>query len=128
MNIPYDVKVFEACQILNSKIVTCSGIKSNDITDLITTDESGAEIILDKTELEAEIKKIEAAEPMRLLRIERDRRIARTDWRASSDLTLTDAWKTYRQALRDLPASASPKLDSNNNLDLTSITWPTEPS
>ena len=128
MYIPYDVKVFEACQILNSKIVTCSGIKSNDITDLITTDESGAEITLDKTELEAEIKKIEAAEPMRLLRIERDRRIAKTDWRASSDLTLTDAWKTYRQALRDLPASASPKLDSNNNLDLTSITWPTEPS
>ena len=128
MSIPYDIKVFEACQILNSKIVTCSGIKSNDITDLITTDESGAEITLDKTELEAEIKKIEAAEPMRLLRIERDRRIAKTDWRASSDLTLTDAWKTYRQALRDLPASASPKLDSNNNLDLTSITWPTEPS
>ena len=65
---------------------------------------------------------------MRLLRTERDRSIAMTDWRASSDLTLTDAWKTYRQALRDLPASASPKLDSNNNLDLTSITWPTEPS
>ena len=128
MYIPYDVKVFEACQILNSKIVTCSGIKSNDITDLITTDESGAEITLDKTELEAEIKKIEAAEPMRLLRIERDRRIAKTDWRASSDLTIADAWKTYRQALRDLPASATPKLDSNYNLDLTSVTWPTEPS
>ena len=128
MSIPYDIKVFEACQILNSKIVTCSGIKSNDITDLITTDESGAEITLDKTELEAEIKKIEAAEPMRLLRTERDRRIAKTDWRASSDLTLTDAWKTYRQALRDLPASATPKLDSNYNLDLTSVTWPTEPS
>ena len=128
MYIPYDVKVFEACQILNSKIVTCSGIKSNDITDLITTDESGAEITLDKTELEAEIKKIEAAEPMRLLRIERDRRIAKTDWRASSDLTLTDAWKTYRQALRDLPAGSVPKLDSFNELDLTSVTWPTEPS
>tara|TARA_B100000212_G_C27102446_1_gene416976 strand:- start:54 stop:425 length:372 start_codon:yes stop_codon:yes gene_type:complete len=123
MYIPYDVKVFEACQILNSKIVTCSGIKSNDITDLITTDESGAEITLDKTELEAEIKKIEAAEPMRLLRIERDRRIAKTDWRASSDLTLTDAWKTYRQALRDLPANQTPV-----DKELSNITWPTEPS
>ena len=123
MYIPYDVKVFEACQILNSKIVTCSGIKSNDITDLITTDESGAEITLDKTELEAEIKKIEAGEPMRLLRIERDRRIAKTDWRASSDLTLTDAWKTYRQALRDLPANQTP-VDNK----LSNITWPTEPS
>ena len=51
MSLPYDIKVFEACQILHSKIVTCSGIKTNDITDIITTDESGAEITLDKTEL-----------------------------------------------------------------------------
>ena len=65
---------------------------------------------------------------MRLLRIERDVRIAKTDWRASSDLTLSDAWKTYRQALRDLPASATPKLDSNYELDFSSFTWPTEPS
>ena len=65
---------------------------------------------------------------MRLLRLERDKRIVLTDWRASSDLTLADAWKTYRQALRDLPATASPKLDSVNELDLTSVTWPTEPS
>ena len=41
---------------------------------------------------------------------------------------VADAWKTYRQALRDLPASASPSLDSNGELDLTSVTWPTEPS
>ena len=65
---------------------------------------------------------------MRLLRLERNSRIAETDWRASSDLTLSDAWKTYRQALRDLPATASPSLDSNYELDLTSVTWPTEPS
>ena len=80
------------------------------------------------TEVTNKITALDAAEPMRLLRIERDTRIAKTDWRASSDLTLADAWKTYRQALRDLPASASPKLDSNYELDLTSVTWPTEPS
>ena len=65
---------------------------------------------------------------MRLLRIERDRRLSLCDWRASSDLTLSTDWRTYRQALRDLPASATPKLDSNYELDLTSVTWPTEPS
>ena len=43
-------------------------------------------------------------------------------------VAVSDAWKTYRQALRDLPASASPKLDSEYELDLTSVTWPTEPS
>ena len=81
-----------------------------------------------ETEVNSKISELDNAEAMRLLRIERDTRIAKTDWRASSDLTLTDAWKTYRQALRDLPASASPKLDSNYELDLTSVTWPTEPS
>ena len=81
-----------------------------------------------ETEVTNKITTLDAAEPMRLLRLERDKRIALTDWRASSDLTVSDAWKTYRQALRDLPASASPKLDSNYNLDLTSVTWPTEPS
>ena len=81
-----------------------------------------------ETEIYSKISELDNAEAMRLLRIERDIRIAKTDWRASSDLTLSDAWKTYRQALRDLPASASPKLDSNYELDLTSVTWPTEPS
>ena len=81
-----------------------------------------------ESEIDAEVTRLDNAEPMRLLRIERDRRLSACDWRASSDLTLTDAWKTYRQALRDLPASASPSLDSNYDLDLTSVTWPTDPS
>ena len=81
-----------------------------------------------ESEIDAEVTRLDNAEPMRLLRIERDRRLSACDWRASSDLTLADAWKTYRQALRDLPASASPSLDSNYDLDLTSVTWPTEPS
>ena len=81
-----------------------------------------------ESEIDAEVTSLNNAEPMRLLRVERDRLLALTDWRASSDLTISDAWKTYRQALRDLPASASPSLDSNYDLDLTSVTWPTEPS
>ena len=81
-----------------------------------------------ETEINNKISELDAAEPMRLLRLERNARIAETDWRASSDLTISDAWKTYRQALRDLPATASPSLDSNYDLDLTSVTWPSKPS
>ena len=81
-----------------------------------------------ETEVTNKVTALDAAEPMRLLRLERDTRIAKTDWRASSDITLADAWKTYRQALRDLPANATPKLDSSYKLDLTSVNWPTEPS
>ena len=95
-----------------------SGITWLDSSQTIPTEE----------QVTAKIAALDALEPMRLLRVERDARIAKTDWRASSDLTLASAWSTYRQALRDLPASASPALDSNYDLDLTSVTWPTEPS
>ena len=81
-----------------------------------------------ESEINAEVTRLTNLEPARLLRVERDARLAACDWRASSDLTLADAWKAYRQSLRDLPASASPKVDTNGNLDMTSVTWPTIPS
>ena len=83
-----------------------------------------------ESEINAEITRLNNAEPMRLLRVERDTRLAACDWTQSRDVTLSnDAdWKTYRQSLRDLPASASPSLDSYGDLNLTSVTWPTEPT
>ena len=81
-----------------------------------------------ESEIDAELTKLNNAEPMRLLRQERDLKLTNCDWRASSDVTLSDAWKTYRQALRDLPASATPKLDEFGDLDQSSVAWPTEPS
>ncbi len=78
-------------------------------------------------EVKAKIIELDASEPMRLLRIERNKKIAETDWRVLPDQTPSDDWINYRQALRDLPASASPKLDSNYELDFSSFTWPTEP-
>ena len=100
---------------------------------LIGDDYSGLEWLDSKqtkpteTEINSKIAELDKAEAMRLLRVERDTRIAQTDWRAGSDLTLASAWSTYRQALRDI-TTQTPKLDSNYNLDLTSVNWPTEPS
>ena len=81
-----------------------------------------------ESEINAEVTRLNDAESMRLLRVERDKLLAACDWRASSDLTLSTAWKTYRQSLRDLPASSTPTLDSDGNLDMSSVTFPTEPS
>ena len=57
------------------------------------------------------------------LRYERNLKLKKTDWMASPDRTMTDAQKTYRQALRDLPANQTP-----TDVRLSNITWPTEPS
>ncbi len=83
-----------------------------------------------ESEIDAEVTRLNNLEPMRLLRVERDKLLSACDWTQSRDITLSNDtdWKTYRQALRDLPASASPKLDSDGDLDLSSVTFPTEPS
>jgi len=72
--------------------------------------------------IDAKIAELEAAEPMRLLRIERDRLIQQTDWWVLPDRTATPAQLAYRQALRDLPANSTPALDENGNL--TGVEWP----
>ena len=68
------------------------------------------------------------AEPMRLLRVERDRLLAETDWTALGDVTQSSDMKSYRTKLRDLPASAKPKLSADGSLDMSSVTFPTKPS
>ena len=67
--------------------------------------------------------------PLRELRQERNGRIGRTDFLMVSDFpfpsdTIRQAWKTYRQALRDITATTTPSLDENGQLV---VTWPTAP-
>lgn len=83
-------------------------------------------------EINAELARLTNEEPMRLLRLERNKRLTACDWIVTMHKELGTnipaAWKTYRQALRDLPASANPSVDSRGELDLTSVTFPTKPS
>ena len=79
-------------------------------------------------EINSKIAELEAAEPMRLLRQERNRRLAETAWRMVEDYPMSNKleWKTYRQALRDLPATQKPQLNENGML--TNVTWPEVPN
>jgi len=85
-----------------------SAIESSDPSDFGTT---WSAVSAKKTELVN-------AEPLRLLREERNRLIAETDWWASSDLTMTAEQTAYRQALRDIT-------DTYSSLD--NVVWPTKP-
>ena len=69
-------------------------------------------------EVSAKQAELIAAEPMRLLREERDRRLAATDWWAVADRTMTAEQTAYRQSLRDVPA---------NYTSLDDVVWPTKP-
>jgi len=78
-------------------------------------------------EVEAKIVELRSAEPMRRLRIERDRLIAETDWWVLPDRTPTSEQLAYRQALRDLPSTATPVLDPTTRLGISGVSWPTKP-
>ena len=53
------------------------------------------------------------------IRRHRNGLLTETDWMALGDVTMSDAWKTYRQELRDIPAS---------NTVYKDVTWPTQPA
>jgi hypothetical protein len=82
-------------------------------------------------EIDAKLAELEAAEPLRLLRIERDRLLQQTDWeiQRNSERNIDSAELiTYRNALRDLPQEiengniSAPKLDDQGNLIFNN--WP----
>ena len=71
-----------------------------------------------ESEIQAEITRLQAEQPWNELRQQRNNLITETDYLALSDATMTDDMKTYRQALRDLPA---------NTTDPANPVWPTKP-
>ena len=71
---------------------------------------------------------IDTAAPLKKLRIERNAKLAETDHHALSDVTLADNMKTYRQALRDLPAAAGGKDATLKDGVLENVTWPSKPA
>ena len=90
------------------------------------------EYLSDPNSVSAEVKgALDAVAPW-LLRKKRDQLLVETDIKALPDSPMTDSkrneWKTYRQALRDLPANSTPKLNNQEQLDESSVTWPTKPS
>ena len=83
-------------------------------------------------ELNSKITELKAEEPFRLLRKERNRRLAECDWivtkNAEYGYNIPKEWRTYRQALRDLPSiTYKPELDEFGYLKMDSVAWPTLP-
>ena len=83
-------------------------------------------------EINAKLAELEAAEPFRVLREERNRRLAQCDWivtkNAEYGQNISKEWRAYRQALRDLPSiTYRPEMDGDGVLKMDSVAWPTPP-
>ena len=97
----------------------------NDDAPTIVWDGSNSDAQPSQSQIDEELVKVVAAMPMKLLRIERNSKLATTDWSQGDDVPvgIKTAYQAYRQALRDLPANQTP-VDN----ELSNITWPTKPS
>ena len=96
---------------LTKVVVDCSNGTSKTVD--LTEDEIkkfNAEVAAGPTELESKLENI---------RMIRNGLLADTDWMANSDVTMSDEWKAYRQALRDIPQQSGFPND---------VTFPTKPS
>ena len=97
------------------------------ITDGVKAYDSNLELIeIDESLVQAKIIELQVAEPMRLLRIQRNQLLAQTDWRMTTDYPYADQaeWASYRTSLRNLPSTAEPTLSESGELI---VDWPTAP-
>ena len=83
-------------------------------------------------EVNAKVSELEKNEPFRLLREERNKRLAECDWvvtkYAEYGYNIPKEWRAYRQALRDLPSiTYKPELNEFGHLKMDSVAWPTPP-
>lgn len=100
-------------------------IEDGDYDKIVWKDER---TIPTKAQIETKIAELKAKEPVRILRLQRDRLLLESDWVSTrsvdSGTPVPQEWVAYRQALRDMPATAEPKLE---NGQLTNVTWPEKP-
>ena len=95
---------------LTKVVVDCSNGTSKTVD--LTEDEIkkfNAEVAAGPTELESKLENI---------RMIRNGLLADTDWMANSDVTMSDAWKKYRQDLRDITKGVTLSKE---------VVWPTAP-
>ena len=105
-------------------------ISGDTYNDIIWDDKT--QTIPTEDEVTVKIAELQTAEPFRLLRIERNKRLAECDWIVSKNVeygqNISIPWRNYRQALRDLPnITYKPELDEFGYLKMDSVAWPTPP-
>lgn len=111
----------------NRVVVNCATGTTEEIA--LTDEEIAARVARDKAWEAGAADRAWAA-----IRQERDSRLAATDYFSLNDVTLTDAMKTYRAALRNLPSNTSDPVafqtqwnEHINGKDGVSDPWPTKP-
>ena len=114
---------------IENVIVVDEGYEAPDGYEVVSDSEAAIGDSWDGTKITKFVPPTQEDGAWNTLRAERNRLLAETDWWASNDITMSDERKAYRQALRDLPATAG-KPPTGETVDSVTEwpTWPTKPS
>ena len=100
----------------------------NDGVGVITWDNPSASGLPSYSDIKTKATELSNDNTVNALRRTRDFLISQSDWRGNQDVTMSDSWKTYRQALRDITSTVT---DNNVRLamakDENHSSWPTKP-
>ena len=118
-------------QALNALVPDCA-FGCGDTYDSIEWYSTNIKPLPTEDEVNAKVDELKLAEPFRLLRIERNKRLTECDWvvtkYAEYGYNIPKEWRAYRQALRDLPSiTYRPEMDGDGVLKMDSVAWPTPP-
>ena len=92
---------------------------NGDVVAYTAEEEAEADILV------SDAKVLERA--LEQLRNVRTSMLQESDWMANSDVTMSVAWKGYRQQLRDLPSNYTTTDSQDLKEDLSNLEWPTRP-
>ena len=114
---------YDAVSALVGNENLCGGYSNGPLDQIVFVE--GFTDLPTEAEIQSKLTELLNVYPMQLLREERNRKLAETDWWCCSDRTPTQAQLEFRTALRNLPSTASPSLDENG--ELTGVNWPEKP-
>ena len=94
----------------------------------ITWDNPSASGLPTEDQIITKAKELSLDNDVNALRATRNFLIQESDWMAGSDVTMSDAWKTYRQALRDITETITDNsVRAAMASDIEHSSWPTKP-
>ena len=102
----------------NSSFRLITGVDANDLAILSDDPDDWEKAGITWGTVKIKLADLNDKEPIKLLREERNKLIAETDWWASSDLDMPLERATYRQQLRDITKTYS---------SLDDVVWPDKP-
>ena len=124
-----DTNVFDAIRSFTKEGFSHAIDGSNDGVGTIIWDNPSASDIPTYAQIKTKATELSVDNAKNALRETRNLMMTESDWMGNSDVTITDAWKTYRQALRDIPATITDDaVRQAMSDDWNHSSWPTKPS